>query len=192
MYNVHYEFTNVNFCDYRLLLNEVEPNWSEESFKSNSTFFRLFNVAVFVGLVYSIWIIFAKGMLSIGSEFKIFQDILNHERALLDNYPAPFAIIQSLLFLFYILPIVVVSMVFLFRNRKPCFLWDMALIYGGLMLQAQFSFIVTALDEHTPTRVDPLDCKFWINNIVLLATPQLLLWSLYKTNIRTAVERKRN
>lgn len=153
-----------------------------------------FDVAVFIGLVYSIWIAFAKGMLSIGSQFRIFQDILSHEQALLDDNPAPFAIIQSLVFLFYALPIMIISLAYIFRKSKPQFVWDMSLINGGLVLQAQFTFILTALDFQTPTKLksDPLDWTFWLNNLVLLIAPQLFIWSLYRSNVGDGKQVQKN
>lgn len=177
----HLDVSSLFIC--RLFSKEKETSWSVEPIRSNGWFFDL---AVFVGLIFSTWIVFAKGMLSIGSQFSIFQDILSHERALLDVNPAPFAIIQSQVFIFYALPILIMSLVSIFCKRKPQFVWDLALINGGLLLQAQFSFIVTALDFQTPTelRSDPLDLTFWINNLTLLIAPQLFLWSLYKSNVQ--------
>lgn len=162
---------------------EKEQNWSVERIRSNGLFFDL---AVTVGLIFSMWIVFTKGMLSIGSQFEIFLDFLSHEKALLDVNPAPFAIIQSLLFLFYALPIFIISLAYNFCKTKPQYVWDLALINGGMMLQAQFSFIVTALDYQTPTHLksDPLDLMFWINNLILLLAPQLFIWSLHKSNIQ--------
>lgn len=115
--------------------------------------------------------------------------MLSHEQALLDSNPAPFAIIQSLVFLFYGLPILMISVIYIFYKSKPLFVWDLGLINGGLMLQAQFSFIVTALDQQTPSqlRSDPLDWTFWINNLILLIAPQLFLWSLYRSNFKNIV-----
>lgn len=111
--------------------------------------------------------------------------MLSHEQALLDTNPAPFAIIQSLVFLFYALPILMISLGYTFSKRKPLFVWDLGLINGGLLLQAQFSFIVTALDYQTPSelRSDPLDWTFWMNNLILLIAPQLFIWSLYRSNM---------
>lgn len=131
-------------------------------------------------------------MLSIGSEFRIFQDILSHERALLDVNPAPFAIIQSVVSLLYALPILLLSLVYIFRQRKPQFVWDLALINGGLLLQAQFSFILTAVDSDTSAKLrsDPTDSIFWLNNLILLLAPQAFLWSLYKSNVRNASDKK--
>ncbi len=131
-------------------------------------------------------------MLSVGSQFQIFQNVLSHEPALLDMNPAPFAIIQSLAFLFYSLPILIVSLAYTFRKRKPQFVWDLALINGGLLLQAQFSFIVTALDFQTPVQLksDPTDFTFWMNNLGLLIAPQLFIWSLYKSNVRNVGDGK--
>ncbi|KAJ6645933.1 Transmembrane 6 superfamily member 1 [Pseudolycoriella hygida] len=168
----------------RLFSKEKETNWSLERIRANGI---VFDLAVAVGLVFSIWTVFAKGMLSIGSQFGIFQDLLNHERALLDVNPAPFAIIQSLVYLFYAAPILLISLVYNFRKRKPQFVWELALINGGTILQAQFSFIVTALDFQTPKelRSDPLDWIFWLNNLGLLIAPQLFIWSLYKSNVLT-------
>lgn len=124
--------------------------------------------------------------LSIGSQFKIFQNVLSHERALLDVNPAPFAIIQSLVFLFYSLPILTISLAYVFRQKKPQFVWDLGLINGGLLLQAQFSFILTALDSQTPIelRSDVWDWQFWMNNLTLLLVPQVFLWSLYRSNVQ--------
>lgn len=125
-------------------------------------------------------------MLSIGSQFSVFRNILSHEKALLDVNPAPFAIIQSLAFLFYSLPILIISLVYIFRKSKPQYVWDLALINAGLVLQAQFSFIVTALDFQTPSELksDPLDVLFWMNNLILMIAPQLFLWSIYRSNVR--------
>lgn len=167
----------------RLFSKDKELNWSTDRIRSNGLFFDL---PIAIGLAYSIWIAFAKGMLSIGSHFRIFEDILSHEQALLDVNPAPFAIIQSLVFLFYALPILIISLAYIFCKRKPQFVWDLGLINGGLLLQAQFSFIVTALDSQTEAKLrsDPLDWTFWVNNLTLLIVPQLFLWSLYNSNVR--------
>lgn len=174
----------------RLFSTEKDTSWSVERIRSNGW---MSDVAVSVGLLFSIWIVFAKGMLSIGSQFTIFRDILSHEEALLDVNPAPFAIIQSLVFIFYALPILIISLVYLFSKRKPQFVWDLALINGGLLLQAQFSFIVTALDFQTPDELksDPLDFTFWINNLIPLIAPQLFLWSLYKSNVKNISDGKK-
>ncbi|KAG4073958.1 hypothetical protein HA402_014163 [Bradysia odoriphaga] len=167
----------------RIFSKEKDLSWNVDRLRSNGV---LADIAVSIGLIYSIWVVFAKGMLSIGSQFRIFQDFLSHERALLDVNPAPFAIIQSLVSLLYALPILIVSLVYIFRQRKPQFVWDLALINGGLLLQAQFSFILTALDSETSAtlRSDTLDLVFWLNNLILLLAPQAFLWSLYKSNVR--------
>lgn len=111
--------------------------------------------------------------------------------------PAPFAIIQSLLFLFYAIPILIISLGYLFRSNKPQWIWDLALINGGIFLQAQFSFIVTALDSKTPLelKANSSDCMFWVYNLTLLIVPQLLLWRLYKSHVESGSgigKKKRN
>lgn len=79
-----------------------------------------------------------------------------------------------------------ISLNYTFSKRKPLFVWDLALINGGLLLQAQFSFIVTALDFQTPSnlRSDLFDWTFWTNNMILLIAPQLFLWGLYRSNMQ--------
>lgn len=173
----------------RLFSKEKDLNWNADRIRSNGI---LSDIVVSIGLIYSIWLVFAKGMLSIGSQFRIFQAVLSHERALLDVDPAPFAIIQSLVSLLYAMPILLVSLVYIFRKRKPQFVWDLALINGGLLLQAQFSFILMAVDAQTSAKLrsDPADLIFWLNNLVLLLAPQAFLWSLYKSNVRSASDSK--
>jgi len=187
--NVPYALVPI-FIGIRLFSKEKAQGWSTERIKSNGF---LFDLTVLAGLVCAIWIVFVKGMLSLGSQFKIFQDVLSHERALLDIEPAPFAIIQSITYLFYVLPILFISLVYVFSKKKPQFVWDLALINGGLLFQGQFSFIVTALDTKTSAelRSDPLDWVFWINNLTLLVVPQVFLWSLYKSNVKNNTERRK-
>lgn len=123
--------------------------------------------------------------ISLGSTFPVFTNFLENEPALLEVDPAPFAKLQSFVFLFYALPIQLISLFYaVFASQRPAWLWDLALINAGIFVQAQFTFIFTALDPQTPAelRSDWRQLTFWGNNLSLVIVPHIFLWMLYNNH----------
>jgi len=177
-----------------LFTKEKRPSWNEDGSApgSKSSFGKVLDSVTALGYLLSIWIIFTKATIVMNTQFAVFLQYWDHERILTYDDPAPFVRIQSLMFLFFILPMQVVSLVYTLQKKKPKFLWEITLAQAGVMFHAQFSVIVTALDPKLEKDVitDLTDVQFWIYNLILLIIPHLQLWLLYKRHVVQEVEGK--
>jgi len=175
-----------------LFTKEKRPLWNEDESASGSKSFggKVLDCVTALGYLLSIWIIFTKATIVMNTQFAVFLQYWDHERILTYDDPAPFVRLQSLLFLFFILPMQAVSLVYTLQKKKPKFLWEITLAQAGVMFHAQFSVIVTALDPKLEKDVitDLCDVQFWIYNLTLLIIPHLQLWLLYKRHVVQEVE----
>ncbi|XP_067144483.1 transmembrane 6 superfamily member 1-like [Centruroides vittatus] len=94
--------------------------------------------------------------------------------------PAPFPKMQMLVYLFYFLPIYIVS---IYGLLYPGCTWmiDLSLFHAGAALQAQISHMGASLHPRTPyiLRVPPdlyARSVFWIINLILAIIPQLIAY----------------
>ncbi|XP_023230375.1 transmembrane 6 superfamily member 1-like [Centruroides sculpturatus] len=94
--------------------------------------------------------------------------------------PAPFPKMQMLVYLFYFLPIYIIS---IYGLSYPGCTWmiDLSLFHAGAALQAQISHMGASLHPRTPyiLRVPPdlyARSVFWIINLILAIIPQLIAY----------------
>lgn len=62
-----------------------------------------------------------------------------HDPSLMNNNPAPFAKIQSVVLFFYSLPIQVLCLLYACRATRPQYLWDLAVVNAGIFHQVSFT-----------------------------------------------------
>jgi len=128
------------------------------------------------------FITIGKGITALSPETKSidYVHLLIHERSFFIDDPAPFAILQAIVYLFYIVPIQIISIYCLLFNTVPSYLWEVSLIYAGIVMQAQFSVIGLALDPQTPTakKSDWRDGYFWLYNLFILIVPHVMVMRL--------------
>jgi hypothetical protein len=173
----------------RALTKESRGEWTK-TIKSGAGV-KALDVLVALGFIASIWLCLVKGVGAVGNTKGIVLQLLKHEAVLFYDDPAPFAAIQVLVYLFYLVPVQVLSLVYAFKSVKPQYLWEVTLINAGIVMQSQFSYICTALDTQTPEpfRSHWDDMTFWIVNATILAVPHLFLYRL-SLHRRTSKQQK--
>ncbi|XP_076338842.1 transmembrane 6 superfamily member 1-like isoform X1 [Tachypleus tridentatus] len=125
-----------------------------------------------------------RGLAILGADSQTIQDYVTYiEPYLALQDPAPFPRIQMLVYLFYFLPLYIVTaygLVF-----EGCY-WvpDITVIHAGAAVQAQIIHIGASLHPRTPyvQRVPPNGVSlflFWAINLLLLVGPIFMAWNFW-------------
>ncbi|GAB6018973.1 Transmembrane 6 super member 1 [Chamberlinius hualienensis] len=145
---------------------------------------RPLDVCLVVMLLIAAFIAILRGVAVMENNIPLAKYYLEKiEPVLMLNDPSPFIKIQILVYLFYFLPIYVLS---IYGLVVPGCSWftDLTLIHAGAMFEGQFAAIYTALHSAIPNKFMIPDTQearliFWLVNIFVLLLPHLLLVRCY-------------
>jgi len=101
-----------------------------------SFFAALYSIPYYLSYI----VFFTQGAL--GSEWEPILNILRSEPVLFWNDPAPYSIIQALLYLFYAVPVQFMFLYYILKQSLPPFLWEVTLAYAGALMQVKPKYIV--------------------------------------------------
>ncbi|ODM92979.1 Transmembrane 6 superfamily member 1, partial [Orchesella cincta] len=170
----------------RAFKQEKRPSWNTSS---TSIPLKAVDLTIAVALAGCICITLAKGFTALApmNANVDFLGFVEHEKSFLFDDPAPFPIIQAIVYLLYIVPVQALSLYYCLSSHKPQFLWEITLVHAGVMIQAQFSVIGLAFDPQTPLEFQTswMAAHFWLYNLLILVVPHVLLWRLLKQHSST-------